>query len=767
MRGGSPTSPSGYDRNGVKGFSQYAPPPIKESPTAPDDGFDAQRVQYVLDCWNQQTPALQSLHRTIEENIRMLSGRQWDVWSELLGTFVDVAQYMTDEERRWRQRPVVNLLQYWFMLTHARLTESPPAITFHPATQDRMDVQLAEALEPVYRTLWDATNMDDVFVRLVAWLIAAGEVYLETAVDFTRGDRRELTGPAVLSMQGTDGQVIQRATQGPVPYDASGTPQASLTADGSGYDVPDGAEPYSDHEGCLCPRVRSPLEVRSEWGAEIAWTDKRWIATESFVLPEQVWDQYQVECEADSAGDGTEGFLQRILFGSGYFGAVNNRLTSSYGSQTMRRYCRVWTYWEKPSGYSPETDDSPGGRLLVVTKDHVLHDSARPYRTHAAGPIRRAQFIQQPGRGGFGSTPLEQMVPVQKTYNRGWAQILEHRNLSTNPILIYDENQGIEGEFTNLPGSKIGVDMSISTQPAYYLQPPPLSADVWKVQAMLLDILMRLGSMAGAEGQAPTDDPSGALISQLRYNSDRPVSIAARSMAYLITDMADDWRVILPTIWTTEKTLSYMGDDKLFQTITLTPDLWDGDVRVRPDLTNARLETPEVKKQAALAYFTAGVFGPPGTPSATQGMARYTDEPNLNKLLDAGGPDADMVRMLMSQLAQGQLAPQAIQWEEWYDYGVWLKVVREHVASPEFKKHPEPVQQNFRLFYALIQHAGQAQALTQMQRQAPLAARVAATQGGIARIAQAAGPQPPADSPNGSSPPPPSGDTPSPDASAA
>jgi hypothetical protein len=97
-----------------------------------------------------------------------------------------------------------------------------------------------------------------------------------------------------------------------------------------------------------------------------------------------------------------------------------------------------------------------------VTRTKVLHDSPRPFRTKAAGPIRRAQFIQQPGRGGFGSTPLEQLVPIQKTYNRGWAQILEHRNLSTNPILVVDSNAGIADEFTNLPGSKIEADFNVN-----------------------------------------------------------------------------------------------------------------------------------------------------------------------------------------------------------------------------------------------------------------------------------------------------------------
>src|SRR6185312_2957692 len=646
-------------------LSLKQPPPIRENPTGPDQ-YDAERIALVRqERWEPQTPALIGLHRTIEENIRVLSGRQWDVWSELLGSYVDVTHYMTDEERRWRQRPVVNLLQYWFMLTHARLTEHPPLPNFQPGNLDRLSQQLADALNPILRTIWAEAGMDDIFVRSAAWLIAAGEAYLETAVDFTKGDVRQLQGPAVLSMQGQDGQMIQRPTQGPVPYDVNGNPQANLTADGSGYEVPDDAQPYEDNEGCIAPRVRSPLEVRSEWGSDIAWEQQKWIITRSYLTPQDVYDTYGVEVQPDMDVDGSAGFLQRLLFSSGYFGSVSNRLGSqlaNVGSAQGQRYVAVDTMWEKPSAFSPESDDSPGGRLLVVTGTHVLHDSPRPYRCKAAGPIRRAQFIQQPGRGGFGSTPLEQMVPVQKTYNRGWAQILEHRNLSTNPILIVDSNSGIADEFSNVPGSKIEADFTVNAQPAYYLNPPQLSADVWRIQSMLLDIIMRLGSIAGAEGQTPTDDASGELVSQLRFNSDRPVSIAARSLATLIAGWADDVRAILPTIWTDEKTLSYIGEDDVFRSITLVPELWDGDVRVRPDLENAQIEAPEAKQNRALALYEAQVFGPLGTPEAKQGFAQYCRTAGIEDIAgDDAGVDADMVRQIMSRMAQGDPMQTAVQ----------------------------------------------------------------------------------------------------------
>lgn len=733
------------------------PPPIRQSADQPD-AFDADRIALVIDeRWSPQDAALAGRDKMAEENIRMLAGRQWDVWSDLLGMFVDVTKYMTDEERRWRQRPVVNVLQYWFMLTHARLTESSPLVRFTAATADRKDELLAQTLTPIFKTLWAETGMDDVFTRAMAWLIATGESYVETAIDFTKGPRRELVGPAMLSMEGADGSMIERMADA-VPFDRMGQPQASLvpgdSEDDYGYEAT--GEPYSDHAGCLAPRVRSPLEVRAEWGADTAWEDKQWICTVSYLRPDEVLALYGVECQPDVSGD-NGGYLQRLLFSAGHFGAVSARLGSTLSMTTQGQYVAVYTMWERPSATSPQTEDSPGGRLLIVTRTKVLHDSVRPYATKAAGPIRRAQFIQMPGRAGFGSTPLEQMVPIQKTYNRGWAQILEHRNLCTNPILITDANSGIGEQVSNLPGSRIEVDAN--GQPvgnfASYLVPPPLSNDVWRIQDMLLQLLMRLGSMEGAEGKVPTDNSSGELVSQLRFNADRPVSIAARSAASMVSGVAEDWVAMLPTIWTDQQTITAAGEDEVARTIAVLPDLWDGDVNVRPDLENASIETPEAKANRALSLYGAQAFGPIGTPEAVKALAGTGRFPELSKLGADGSPDAATCRQVLGRLAQGatvmEIAPTLF---PWYEYPVWMQITRDHIASPEFLSYPPEIQHEFGQFFThALPVAMQQSAMAQAEATAPTAAVEMQAQGALAHVAQAAMPQPPQQSQQPGSPP--------------
>ena len=126
-------------------------PPLREQTFSErEQPLDSKRISYVRNLWHSQDHLLLARDRQVEENIRMLASEQWSVWSEGLGRFVDIAELMEDVDERWRQRPVINRLLIWFMLTHARLTENPPILSFLPSTGDRSDAQLAEVLDTVF-----------------------------------------------------------------------------------------------------------------------------------------------------------------------------------------------------------------------------------------------------------------------------------------------------------------------------------------------------------------------------------------------------------------------------------------------------------------------------------------------------------------------------------------------------------------------------------------------------------------------------------------
>src|SRR5215471_186595 len=426
----------GFSTPGTRGPNTNVNPlkwvPLRENPEA-EDAADPERLQYVLNRWHSQDAAYIGFARMVEENIRCLSGRQWDVWSDLLNRFIDSMQFMHEDERRYRQRPVVDWLGYWFQLTLSKASENPPVISFLPANADRLSALLASVMDPIWKGIFDDGEMDARLLRASAWTLVAGESFMQTRVEFQEGQRTELIHPAVLTLTRPDGSMIER-TADAVPYDQMGNPLAQLQEDPDnpgeyGYQIT--GDPWVNIEGCPEFDVLCPLEIRAQWGQHVPWRHKRWMMQRWFHTPEEVWRLYGVQCEPDtypSNDDQGPGYLERMLFGSGYFGAVRNDPRGQFADTTQKAregYVMGYTMWEKPdSQHTPADYDEgvAGGRLLITTRTKVLWDSMRPFCCECAGPIRRYQFIDIPGRP-FGSTPLEKLVPLQKRLNRIEAQV--------------------------------------------------------------------------------------------------------------------------------------------------------------------------------------------------------------------------------------------------------------------------------------------------------------------------------------------------------
>lgn len=684
--------------------------PILAEPMGPDDGYDGARISLVRNRWTSQDAALLPYSRTVEKIVRMIVGKQWDKWVPSVGQYVDVSQWFTDSEKKWRQNPVINYMMNWYMLTHARLTENPPIVTFQPATADEVDAKLAEAMDTIWKTLWRDLDMNNVLDMAMAYLIPGGTVYLKSGVDYSQGDDTYVPVP-----QQDGSYVLQMGKEGMPTVD-----------------------------------VLDPLSCRGQWGS-MPWHKKKWHIHTSFLTPEEVFEKWNVWVNPDSwqgsQTDGTGGYLQRLQFGSGYYGAAENK---GYGqtvqgignaAASQEGFVQVYEMWEAPNGALPGyamTDSEPGGRLLVCTHNKRLYDGNRPFAYKYCSPIRELVFTNMMGRPK-GSTPAEMLVPIQETMNRGVRQILEHRNLMSNPSIVIDNASGIqEGQVTNEPGLKIYANVKPGVDPIRYLQPAPLSPDVWRTQDWLEKVINFLGNTTGATGDAPTDDPSGVAIKQLRYNSDRYIGPTVKRAVVEIVRLIEDQMVMLPAIWTEEKILSFMGDDDVAVNVAIYPEMWEGNIRIQPDMDSMIPEGREERQSRITTLYQLGAFGAPGSPPAANALLELIKFPHMNRLDVAGGVDRITAKKAMGQLARGTPA-QMVDLYPFYNLDVWQGTFRDFMAGTEFLDLPDPAKEQFILMMEKIQGAQVAAQIQAMQRAAPLTALQGAMQN---QVMAAAGPPP-------------------------
>jgi hypothetical protein len=672
------------------------------------DERDQDRIDWATFLYDSQDDVLRRWMRQVEENVRMLAGQQWSVFNPRMGRFIDVTQWMTAEEKRWRQRPVFNRLLTWFIITHARMTENPPIITFTPGP-DRVDALLSETMDVIFKTKWRETKMQEVWDRASAWLIPAGMVYLQSTIDMNKGPFIRFEGqPGEEDLQGFDPeqQEVLRGFQGEdagnIGFDEAGLPQ--FDEETGQVMGPEAA--HAERKGDLAVEVLNPVQVRGQWGPA-PWHDKDWHMIRSFLTQAEIFETYGVKIEGQQAPKGGSntggdtGVAERLTYGDGYFGAADPSVFGADFSADISipdPTIETFTLWHRPAPYAgmEESPEEAGGRLLILTRKEVLHDTTRPVRYPSASPIRRFEFVRLPGRPASGTTPQEAMNQSQRAYNKVSALIIEHTNLTANPIKIIDTQSGIEESMiTNRPGLNLKVNRRDRIPPFEWVAPPPLSQDAYRTLQFLRQEIDDTGNLAGTEGDAPTEDASGELVKELRFNSDRFLGPTMRRAAEEFARMAEDWKVILPVIYDEEQILSYAGADNVARTIMVKPEMFaEGSVNALADVESMLPEGRGERQKNITALYSNGLFGAPGTPQAISTFFELSQFPHLGRAGKFGGVHRITADQENGQLLQGVPFHQ-IPVFDWYNDMVHLLSHEEFMSSPEFLKVDPVIQQGF------------------------------------------------------------------------
>lgn len=684
----APTAPSL-----TPGESPTRLPPMRQA--RDDTRDDPARLAYCKELWHSQTGLFLARDRMIEENCRMLAGDHWSVYHPGTGQYVDLSEFLRDDEKRWRQRPVVNYLLRWFMLTHARLTESSPVVGWNPGPDER-DAKLAEALTLIQKLVWREANMDDVLYRLMGWLIAAGSVYALSRIDPEGGPWVAETADMPVPIVGPDGSVVGM-TPGPVPnvpVTERFEPAVMMTPDGQMVPRP-GVQALQRRAGRIAVDVLTPLEVRGEWGPR-AWYDKAWHALDCLYSPEELEAQWQVRVEPQRRPQ-MDDRRNRLLYGTGAFGAMSARLGGATSQQALRDLVPVRQFWFRPRATDPamrETPDQPGGRYLVMTDDRILYDGPRPLAFPFTSPINRWDFVYLPGRAS-GTTPQEALNGPQRSSNKARAIVMENANLTGSPKFIIDEGSGIDPtRWTNEPGTGVSGTLRAGVPAVQWLTPPSVGESVYSTLQQTKADIDLIGNL-DSSGKAPTTSASGELVRELRFNEDRYYGPTLRRAVPEFARMFQTWRVMCPLIYDREQVLSIVGNDRIVQTLTVYPELFErGTVNADPDLESMLPEGRGERRQRVQWMYERGMFGPPGSPEAIAQFMERSRFPHDARTLVPAHVDWQTAEAENGELALGA-DPRSIPVFDWYDHAVHIAAHERLMKAPEYKKFSPDVQQAF------------------------------------------------------------------------
>ena len=421
----------------------------------------------------------------------------------------------------WQVRFVANKIQPIVRTELAKITKNKFAMFVNPATSDDSDIRSARVAEKLVEWLEYELSLQDKDRENCLWGLCTGISFVKPFWNTNKG--REFS-------------------------------------DGDGKTLHEG-----DVDCCVVPIFELKFDSSCSKWDEITWVCHEKIRTVSYIK-----DVYGVEVQAEDGISATNLYDAKLS-------ALSTR-GEGVEYRKLENSAIVHEYWEKPSV------DYPLGRRITTCGDKVLlyeedigfgasDDSEREL------PFFPFCHINIPGRL-YPTCLVEQLIPLQREYNKSRSQIIENKNLYGNPIMLAPRGS-LDEEPTNEPGQFIEYNPMGNGKPEYLL-PPMMSADVYKnIDILDSELEFVSGQHETSHGTTPTGVTSGTAIGYLQEQDDTKlgptianyISCKQKYMRYLLK--------MIQKMYDVERTVRIAGDNKRVETVSFKgADLTSIDVRV-------------------------------------------------------------------------------------------------------------------------------------------------------------------------------------------
>lgn len=327
-------------------------------------------------------------------------------------------------------------------------------------------------------------------------------------------------------------------------------------ADDNGVEMP----PVPIHIGDLAFGLLSPYEVFPE-----SLTVQN-IADQHDIITEQVFDVDTVRSVwgIDLPGESTEAYtITSQPNGTSGHGQQNN----TFGiSRVTREGCaRVVTYYEKPTLLHER------GRMIVVVGDRLVFHGELP-----AGimPIVAYKSREVPG-WFFGKSPIEALIPLQRSYNEIQNKIMDYVHVIVNAPMMAPEGSLDLDEVQSMGGIQAGdiIQYAPGRGEPHYLEyapfPPLLTAQRDQIAQ---DMEYTAGVSQLMVYGAAANSASGAALNTRREIDMTRMSLTADNIRDGVIQTAKIWLKLNKEYSIGYRTVLIAGDDDMAGIVTWCSD---------------------------------------------------------------------------------------------------------------------------------------------------------------------------------------------------
>lgn len=482
-------------------------------------------------------------------------------------------------------RLVINRIKPVVRTEVSRMTSQEPTAEVVPASNEEEDVLAAQAAEAVFASLRETLHLQAVLRKAAWWCSVTGVGYIKTYWD------------ASYEAEDSNGQAIT----GNHCY-SSVSPFNVMVPDLLEEDIEE--QPY----------------VLNVFTKSIDWVKQHY--------PEVITDDFKPTVVGANE-----------IMETQYLNTKSNQ-----GNQAKEPdSCLLVEAWIKKG----TTELFPEGGMCLLIDDRVVecHDKGIPY-AHGEYPFAKMDSIQSGSY--YGTSVVEDLIPIQREINRTRSQMVEARNLMSKPGFFYRSGSIDPQKWTSATAQVIEVKPG-----AEYPTPIPLPQIPSYVENMgdrfLTDAEDISGQHQVSKGSAPSGVTAGTAIQFLQEADNSYLATTHASIEDAVQKVAKHTVSLAIQYWDSERLIKYVGRDGTMSARYLqASDLKTGtDIRVEGGSS-----LPESKAARIALYMDLMTNGALPVQDALELMAL----PSMKSYFDIINVDKDQARR--ENLKMRELDPQ-------------------------------------------------------------------------------------------------------------
>lgn len=257
--------------------------------------------------------------------------------------------------------------------------------------------------------------------------------------------------------------------------------------------------------------------------------------------------------------------------------------------------------WIKPYGHRL----FPRGGMVTIVGDQLIQVVEEFPYSHGEYPFIKFDHIQS---GQFYTTSvIEDLIPLQREFNRTRSQIVEAKNLMAKPKLMGPKGAVDASKITSEPGQYIPYEPGLGEIKPLPMQnlPPFVGEEVQRIQADMDDIS---GQHEISRGNTPSQVTAATAISYLQEQDDTMLSEVIQSIEYGMASLGRHILCYIIDYWDQDRLVKVAGKDESFDVTFLKGSALRGNNDVRVEAGSALPHSKAAKQAFLMDLFKMGVF---------------------------------------------------------------------------------------------------------------------------------------------------------------